>query len=389
MPELVINVSNIISSLCYSLIRLEPYTTCVHDCVYCYAKWYREGSNIVLPRSRAIREFRALARKVYQKGLTPIPARLSTLVDPFIPHEELYRTSLTMLRIALDYEYPIIINTKATLILKKPWRDVIEKLTDRGLLLLQVSISTMDPHTARILEPYAPSPHLRLSMLREFSSRGIPTVIRLSPYIPRLSLRPSLNEVVEILSEIGVKHVIVEVLRLESHTIEAFLRRLGLELEVESYSLHRVEGRTPLSKISLRARLTEYIALAKALAKRSIAFATCKEGLFALHTARDCCGMYLFRRAIAYRPTLAEFYNIARERGGIPLDRLGHIIEELEKHGYLCGSRLSLYPKRIAKPLKYHEKKLLRIAQKRELVMHVTPLLDIVEGKLIARDIQL
>jgi len=389
MPELVINVSNIISPLCYSLIRLEPYTACVHGCVYCYARWYRGNTSIVIPRPRAIQEFHTYARKIYRKGLPPIPARLSTLVDPFIPHEELYRKSLTLLRIALDYEHPIIINTKATLVLKKPWIDITEKLADRDLLLLQVSISTIDPHTARILEPYAPSPHHRLSMLREFSSRGISTAIRLSPYIPKLSLHPSLDEVVETLSEIGIKHVIVEVLRLESHTIEDFLRRLGLELEVESYSLHRVENRIPLSRVSLRARLAEYIALAKALAKHGITFATCKEGLFALHTAKDCCGMYLFRRAIAYRPTLAEFYRITRERGGIPLDRLEHVIGELEKLGYLCGSRLRPYPKRVAKPLKYHERKLLRVAQKRELVTHITPLLDVVDGKLIAKDIQL
>ncbi len=161
------NVSNIISPLCYSLIRLEPYTTCIHGCVYCYARWYRGSFNIVVPRSRTIQEFRIYARKMYRKGLTPIPARLSTLVDPFIPHKELYRTSLTLLRIALDYERLIIINIKATLILKKPWRDIVEKLADRGLLLLQVSISTMDLHIARILEPYAPDPHLRFSMLRE------------------------------------------------------------------------------------------------------------------------------------------------------------------------------------------------------------------------------
>jgi len=42
MSELVVGVSSIISPLCYSALRLEPYTQCPFSYLYCYARWYRE-----------------------------------------------------------------------------------------------------------------------------------------------------------------------------------------------------------------------------------------------------------------------------------------------------------------------------------------------------------
>ncbi|ADM27461.1 Radical SAM domain protein [Ignisphaera aggregans DSM 17230] len=387
MPELVINISNVVSPLCYSLIRLEPYTTCIYGCVYCYARWYRRESDIVRPRVNAVKEFSIYARKIYRRDLLPIPARLSTLIDPFIPHEELFKTSLSLLRIALDYEYPIIINTKSILLLRDPWRRVIERLADRGLVSIQISVSTLDQRISSSLEPYASTPSERLSMAREFSSIGIPIAVRLSPYIPRISIYPSIEELANIFKDHGVRHVVVEVLRLESSSIESFLRGLGLDIDVESYSLRIVEGLTPISRISLGSRIDEYIALSKTLARYGIGFATCKEGLYSIHTAYDCCGMYLLKRSIAYRATLMEIYRIAREWNGIPLEKIGDAMDILLKQGYLVGEKLRLYPKRVSKPLKNHEKKLLRVLKSRDMVIHIAPSLDIVDGRIIARDI--
>ena len=79
--DLVINVSNHISSLCYSVLRFEPYGECEYKCLYCYARWYRGG------RVSSFRAFLKLARRVNEMKLKPIPVRLSTLVEPFQPVE--------------------------------------------------------------------------------------------------------------------------------------------------------------------------------------------------------------------------------------------------------------------------------------------------------------
>lgn len=46
-----------------------------------------------------------------------------------------------------------------------------------------------------------------------------------------------------------------------------------------------------------------------------------------------------------------------------------------------------MYPKRIAKPFRYHEKKLLRVLRNPDILRHVAPSLNIVDGKIVAKDI--
>jgi DNA repair photolyase len=50
-----------------------------------------------------------------------------------------------------------------------------------------VSVTTLDPATARTLEPRAPAPHRRLDAIRQLSAAGIPTWISVSPIIPAIT----------------------------------------------------------------------------------------------------------------------------------------------------------------------------------------------------------
>jgi len=385
MPELVVGVSNVMSSLCSSLIRLEPYTECSNRCVYCYARWYRTSrSTVVRDRRVAIETFRSLAKYVYTRGLEPVPARLSTLTDPFQRHEELYRASLKLLSIADRFEYPLIVNTKMTLYARDPWRRSLASLGEKGLLILQVSIPTLSERYARILEPMAPSPMERLRVASEFcSSHGVPLIVRIAPYIPRISLFPSLEELVEILRDAGVTQVVVEGLRIETSRIEELSKILSIEVEWEPYSLREVEGLKPVSKISRKVLEIEYVALAKELWKRGIGFATCKEGLLHLHTVENCCGMHMLKRGV-WRPTLWEFYRTLLSLGGrLSIDEL---VEKAKKafSDRLWSDRLGEYPRYVAKPLKYHEKRLVRILSKKDLLERVCPAMAMDDGVVFA-----
>jgi len=128
--ELVINPSNIISTLCYSVLRYEPYTACDYNCTYCYAKWYR-FSQVVKPRISAFVLFKRLVRRINKLGLSPIPIRISTLSDPLQPLEAVYRLTNEALKLAYQYDYPVILSTKSNLIIKSPWIDSIMKLAEK------------------------------------------------------------------------------------------------------------------------------------------------------------------------------------------------------------------------------------------------------------------
>ena len=66
MSELFINVSSIISPLCYSIMKIEPYTSCSFNCAYCYARWYREQGKPE-PKHDVLRDFLRVARIIYRK----------------------------------------------------------------------------------------------------------------------------------------------------------------------------------------------------------------------------------------------------------------------------------------------------------------------------------
>jgi len=115
VSELAVGASNIVSPLCYTVLRLEPYTACPFGCVYCYSRWYMRGNSGGLhPRYGVVDAFRDLARRVRRRGLRPVPLRLATLVDPFPPGEHLYRITERLLSIALELEYPLVVNLRAS-----------------------------------------------------------------------------------------------------------------------------------------------------------------------------------------------------------------------------------------------------------------------------------
>ncbi len=379
MPELVINVSNFISPLCYTVLRLEPYTTCPFKCVYCYARWYMKSpTNIVYPRYKALDMFRSFVKKVYRRGLKPIPFRLSTLVDPFPPHEQLYRFSEKMLSVASDYEYPLIINTKSVYFAYDPIKKYLLGLLDKRLAILQISVSVLRESVARVLEPVAPDPIKRLDAVKELGSTDVPIAIRLSPFIPFAS--PSTREDIEqfalLAKEVGVKHVIVETIRFESSGIGDLLRRLGItNIVFEGYSIREVDGLKPVSRASLKIVEGIYHILSRELEKHGIAFATCKEGLFDFHTASDCCGAYLLRDA-AIRLTLYDVYRHVVESGtkSTSFSQEIDLLRDVSKrYSRLFGDDVSVYPREVSKPLKNHEKKLVRVLRNRELLSHVAP----------------
>jgi len=363
--NLVVNVSNYISSLCYSILRFEPYGECAYGCLYCYARWYR---------GRCTSDFRAflkLAKRVRESGLKPIPVRLSTLVEPFQPAEEDVRASLKMLSACLRIGYPVVINTKSTLVCRRPWRDLLKRLAEDRSVVVQFSLLTLSQEVSRKLEPNAPSPSERLSAMETLASLEIPVVLRLSPFIPRVSVYPSAEELAERLSEIGVRHVVVEALRLPPGEMNKIQELLGLKLEVEPYSFAE-EG---LVRVDLATRLPEYVKLASELKRRGIRFASCKEGLFSLHTAPDCCGFYLLSQSVR-RATLYEVYLEASKKP-LPVEE---VLPVLKRRGdVVVAEEVERYPNPLKKRLRAHERRMLKVVENDEVLSRVSPEL-VVDG---------
>ncbi|RLG73609.1 MAG: hypothetical protein DRO23_08560 [Thermoprotei archaeon] len=379
MTELFINVSNIISPLCYSIMRIEPYTSCNFNCTYCYARWYRE-QGVPQPKYNVLHDFLKIAKTIHKKQLKPLPIRLSTLVEPFQPIEYDEKISLKVLEIAYRYNYPVIVNTKSTLLIRKPWLSMLVDMADRGLVVVQYSFSTFEEKYHKVLEPKAPTPEERVEAAGFLSDEGVPMVFRISPYIPEITNSIGFKAIAKIAKECRVKHVIVESIRLTEKEFSKVYSVLGLSVPpLEKYSLR---GEGELLRLSLEMRLRHYMQMVRELKTYNIGFATCKEGFYNLHSVSDCCGFYLFNKPAAKRITLYEYFLEAQTRD-IELNLIEEIHSKLcKKHNALCSHSVREYPRTMKEPLKYHEKRLLKILKDPKTLLKVAPVFTIYRDKL-------
>ncbi len=348
--ELAINPSKIISPLCYSVLRLEPYTNCSFGCKFCYARWYRRGR--IAPRYKALGMFEKVAKKLERR----IPFRLATLSEPLQDMEEKYRVSLKIMKVALKYEVPIVLCTKSDRIAKDPWNSIINELGDRGLVIVQVSISSL---TNTELEPKAPSPERRLEALKSVDA---PKVLRLQPLIPNYSFRNAEDFVSEVAGFVDT--ITVEPLRVERSELKFYSKFWN---RWNDYSF-----KGDVVKVDAPEILRE---LKEACDKHSLSFGLCKEGMFDLETG-NCCGFDMID--VELRPTLRELYAELACRGAIGLDEVPEIFSE-----YLFGEKLFDLPRQVRRALKYHERVLTRVLRDPKALAHLTPLIRHENGKLV------
>jgi len=379
--SLTVNVSSYISSLCYSVLRVEPYTSCSYSCMYCYAKWYR-NTDIVKPNYDFISEFKRCVLKLRELKLKTIPFRMATLVDPFQPAEYKYRVSRYVLKICLENSIPLILNTKSIAYTWKAWFKLISELSSKGLLLLQVTIVTPSDKISRVVEPNTPTTSERLKAIEKTLSENIPVVVRYQPLIPGASDTDSVRDLFSQFKALGVKQVIVESIRCLEDDI-LFLKGVLESRDVydsvwESYALEDgVEGR--LRRPPLKWRLEIFKTIRDLAERFNIDFATCKEGLFNLHTAKNCCGIHLMNEGkYVLRPTLYEAWIIYRKTGKLPY--YDEIISKYEGEKYIYGEKLKAYPRALRRGLKAHEKKLIKILIDEKTAKHIAPSLSLRGG---------
>ncbi len=156
---------------------LNPYVGCGHGCRYCYVPdvlgdetLHREWGKRIRVKEN-LEQILAKEVRIKKKGVVGV----STATDPYQPLEkdlELTRRCLQLLRRA---GFTVSIQTKSPLVLRD--RDLFEPSWDIG-----VTIITLDPELARILEPNAPPPDSRVHILEELADMD--TWLFLGPIIP-------------------------------------------------------------------------------------------------------------------------------------------------------------------------------------------------------------
>lgn len=170
---------------------VNPYRGCEHGCIYCYAR----PSHAYLGLSPGLDfetrllfkpEVAALLEKELRRpGYVPRPLALGSNTDPYQPVERQLKLTRGVLEVLERFGHPVTIVTKSAGVLRD--LDILERLAARNLVRVCLSVTTLDPALARILEPRAAAPGRRLEAIRQLTAVGVPTAVLAAPMIPAVN----------------------------------------------------------------------------------------------------------------------------------------------------------------------------------------------------------
>jgi len=115
--------------------------------------------------------------------------------------------------------HPVGIVTKSALILRD--LDILSRMAARNLVKVALSVTTLDPKLARVMEPRAATPQRRLEALRQLSAAGVPTSVMVAPIIPAIN-DAEIERILDTAAAIGVKGAGYVLLRLPLEVRDLF-----------------------------------------------------------------------------------------------------------------------------------------------------------------------
>jgi len=172
---------------------VNPYRGCEFGCRYCYARYTHEYMEL---------DGADFESKIYvKKNAGPLAERdlntediwgehiaIGTATDPYQPAEREFGVTRAILeRMAAREGLSLSITTKSDQVLRDI--DLLRRISERSSLTIHMTVTTLRTRLARLLEPRAPRPDLRLEAVRKLREAGIAVGVNAMPILPGLTDR--------------------------------------------------------------------------------------------------------------------------------------------------------------------------------------------------------
>ena len=170
---------------------VNPYQGCEHGCVYCYARptheyWgYSAGLDFeskILVKTNAVQ---LLQKELSARSYVPKAILFSGNTDCYQPAEKKFEITRKMLHVLEDFNNPVGIITKNSLILRD--LDILKRMSEKRQAGVTISLTSMDEKTRRVLEPRTSSSYNRLKAIETLAKNGIPVRVNIAPIIPAVN----------------------------------------------------------------------------------------------------------------------------------------------------------------------------------------------------------
>jgi DNA repair photolyase len=169
---------------------INPYRGCEFACRYCYARYAHEFLELEpedFEHKIYFKENAAWLLKQDLRRLKPgTQIALGTATDPYQPLERRQRITRSLLEVfARTSGFGLGLVTKSTLIARDI--DLLKEIARRHKLTVHLTVTTMDVKLARVLEPRAPRPDLRMATLAQLREAGLRAGVLCSPVMPGIT----------------------------------------------------------------------------------------------------------------------------------------------------------------------------------------------------------
>jgi len=210
--------AEIVEEQCLSLLRandapdlpyrlaINPYRGCEHACVGCaLAVAQGLGASPVTASGPGVDGLPSGGSRIYAKvnaaerlreelrrpGYVPRPLNLGSATDAYQPAERRLRLTRALIEVLHESGHPFALATRSAGVVRD--LDLLAEMAVQRKVLVLMSMTSLDADRARLLEPQASTPALRLSAMRTLAQAGVWVGLNLSPL--RLDTDPAELEV--------------------------------------------------------------------------------------------------------------------------------------------------------------------------------------------------
>lgn len=196
---------------------VNPYRGCEHGCIYCYARpthaylGYSPGLEFETKLIFKPDVAELLDKELRRPGYVARTLTLGSNTDPYQPVERTLKLTRSVLEVLNRFNHPVGIVTKSAGVLRDI--DILASMAERNLVRVHLSITTLDPRLARVMEPRAATPARRLHAIAELKRADIPVGVLAAPMIPALN-DFELERILQAAARAGACHAGIVLLRL-------------------------------------------------------------------------------------------------------------------------------------------------------------------------------
>ena len=242
---------------------INPYRGCEFGCRYCYARYTHEFMEMAPEEFERKIYFKQNAAWLLEQELKRVQPgteiALGTATDPYQPLERRQRVTRSMLEVfARRSGFKLGIVSKSPLIVRD--LDLLTQIREKNRLTVHVTVTTMDVKLARILEPRAPRPDLRIRAVRRLREAGIRAGVMCSPLMPGITDgRASLEAVARAAAEASASFFVSGALFLKPCSMPTFFDFVEKHFPGQIEAYRRRYGNSAFVSAEYRQRVAELV----------------------------------------------------------------------------------------------------------------------------------